>query len=124
MIKFLFCFNGKSTRKEWWMVTLATLAAEALLYLLVPACPWLLAACAAVLVPWLAVSSRRLESTGNRPEKGLAGFLVLLLPFMLLPLMDGMGREAAQPFLFVLAMLGGIVSVSYAVICGFCAGKA
>ena len=67
MIKFLFCFNGKSTRKEWWMVTLATLAAEALLYLLVPACPWLLAACAAVLVPWLAVSSRRLESTGNSP---------------------------------------------------------
>lgn len=123
MMTYLFRFVGSATRKEWWLTTLATAAAEGLLRL---CCP-LPVLCAAVsvllLLPWLAVSSRRLRSSGNAPETGVFCFALLPTLAFLLPLLGEHTREVAEPLVQVFMLICGIVFLSYAIICGCITGK-
>lgn len=118
MLRFLFDFNGSASRKDWWCITALT----ALILggaLLLPPHALLSAGCALLLLPWLAVSARRMHSTGNEAAPclfSLAGVAILLL---LQPLLNDSTREIAAPFLQLLLLIGGIVALSYAVICGF-----
>lgn len=123
MMNYLFYFVGSATRKEWWLTTLVTLAAEAALWCLCPGTVLCTLLSILFLVPWLAVSSRRILSTGNAPEKGVFCFALLPVILFLMPLADAQTRETAWPLVEVLALVCGIVFLSYAVICGFVSGK-
>lgn len=123
MLSYLFRFVGSATRKEWWLTTLLTAAPVTALWLLCPSVPVCSLVSVAALVPWLAVSSRRLLSSGNAPEKGVFCFALLPTLLFLMPLADARTREIAWPLAEVAALVCGIVFLSYAVICGFISGK-
>lgn len=123
MMTYLFRFVGSATRKEWWLTTLATAAAEALLWFCCPLPELCSAVSVLLLLPWLAVSSRRLQSSGNEPQKGIFCFALLPTLAFLLPLLGEHTREVAEPLVQVFMLICGIVFLSYAIICGFVEGK-
>lgn len=119
MLRFLFRFNGTATRKDWWMTMGFTAVPEVLCALL---CPWSLLlslVMALLLIPALAVSARRMRSTGNHAEHCLFSFAGMAALLLLVPNLSEKVLATAQPFLVLLFLVGGIVALSHAVICGF-----
>lgn len=119
MLRFLFQFKGAATRKDWWMTMSLTAVLEALCALL---CPWsvlLSVVMALLLVPALAVSARRMRSTGNHAEHCLFSFAGVAALLLLMPNLSEEVLATAQPFLVLLFLVGGIVALSHAIICGF-----
>lgn len=118
-MKSLFLFSGSASRKEWWCTTLLTSAVVALLAFLCYPSPLGSLLCALVLIPWLAVSARRVRSTGNTPEHCIFSFGGLATLLLLLPHVSETTLAIAAPFVQLLCLIGGIIALSYAVICGF-----
>lgn len=123
MMTFLFQFAGTATRKEWWLTTLVTALAEAALCTGL-AGTWCGALAAlVVLLPWLAVSCRRLRTSGNAPEVGVFCFGLLPAVGFFAPLVDERTMAVAWPMLEFGLLVGGIIFASYAIICGFVSAK-
>lgn len=123
MLKHIVTFNGSASRKDWWLTSACTLPPAALC-LCLPAHPLGSAAALLLLVPWLAVSARRMHSTGNEPAPCLFSFAGIAALLAALPLLSESVRDIAAPFVQLLLLVGGIVALSYAVICGFVADRA
>lgn len=121
MMKQMMTWNGSATRKEWWTISACTVLPAALCLLLAPF-GWGSAAAALLMLPWLAVSARRMHSTGNEPAPCLFSFAGVAALLAVLPLLSEATREIALPFAQLLLLVGGIVALSYAVICGFVSG--
>lgn len=119
MLRFLFQFNGTATRKDWWITMLLTAVLEAPCALLCPWSPLLSGVMALLLVPALAVSARRMRSTGNHAEHCLFSFSGVAALLLLMPNLSEEILTTAQPFLVLLFLVGGIVALSHAIICGF-----
>lgn len=119
MLRFLFQFNGTATRKDWWMTTALTAALEGGLALLCPLTLWVTLLMALLLLPFLAVSCRRMRSTGNHAEHCLFSFAGVAALLLVMPNLSEHILAVAQPFLVLLFLVGGIVALSHAVICGF-----
>lgn len=114
----LFRIVGSASRKTWWLITLITIAAETVLLL---CCPSLLLSSVPALVlllPWLAVSARRLRRCGQEPLQGIVALATL--PAVLFLMMAAGADTCAQayPLPQVFALICGIVFLSYALICG------
>lgn len=123
MMTFLFNFVGTATRKEWWLTTLVTALVEAALGVGLHGTWYGAVAALAVLLPWLAVSARRLRTSGNAPEPGVFCFGLVPAVGILAPLVDEHTMAVAWPMLEFGLLVGGIVFLSYAIICGFVSAK-
>lgn len=119
MLKSLFLFSGSATRKEWWYVALPTAAASGIFSLCGGATSPLGLLCAPALLPWLAVSVRRMRDTGNTPEHCLFSFGGVAGLLLLIPHLQEDKLAIAAPFLSLLLTVSGIVALSHALICGF-----
>lgn len=123
MLKHIVTFNGSASRKDWWLVSAFTLLPAALCLCLSPHALWCVPALVLV-IPWLAVSARRMHSTGNEAAPCLFSFAGVAALLALFPLLSEPVRDIAAPFVQLLLLVGGIVALSYAVICGFVADRA
>lgn len=123
MMTFLFHFVGTATRKEWWLTTLVTALVEAALWVGLHGTWYGALAALVVLLPWLAVSARRLRTSGNAPEVGVFCFGLVPAVGILAPLVDDYTMAVAWPLLEMLLLVCGIVFMSYAIICGFVSAK-
>lgn len=123
MMTFLFQFAGTATRKEWWLTTLVTLLVQGALVAVWGGTWYGSLLALAVLLPWLAVSCRRLRVSGNAPEPGLFCFALVPAVLVCAPLVDADTMAVAWPMLELLLLVCGIVFLSYAIICGFVAAK-
>lgn len=119
MMKQLLLFNGTATRKEWWLITAVTGAVLSIATLIFHTSALLCAVAAIGILPWLAVSARRMQSTGNETAPCLFSFAGLTALVLVLPLLSDSVRDTAAPFVQLLLLIGGIVALSYALICGF-----